>query len=253
MADSAVVDGHWGPFRSTCENLYGVSPHIAEFYNTLSNLPGMLFALLIMVNSVRQRFEKRFGLLNFATIIVGIGSMFFHGTLQHFHQQSEEIPMVWLMLMYFYVLYSPDWHYRSTMPTVLCIYGFIFGIIHSQLRFLLTYQIHYFFLGLLCLPRIYKYYIYTTDQHAKRIAHIYMGTLLLACFGWVSNWAFCNKMLTWKINSYGHALWHFLVGLDYCFANTYLQFCRAEQLNWSPKLCYFWGLPYVKVIKPKEL
>lgn len=254
MADSADINGYWGPITSstTCESHYSVSAYVAEFYNTISNVPGILLAFLVLVNSIRQRFEKRFSSLNLATMMVGLGSMFFHGTLQHVHQQSEETPMVWLMLMYFYVLYSPDWHYRSTMPTVLFIYGSIFAIIHSQLRFILSYQIHYFFLGLLCLPRMYKYYIHTTDRHAKWLAHMYILTMVLGCTCWVLDWAFCDTIVTWAINPHGHAWWHFFIGLDAFFANTYLQFCRAQQLDWSPQLHYFCGLPYVKVVKPKE-
>lgn len=253
MADSVDVNGYWGPitYSTTCESHYAISAYIAEFYNTISNAPGILLGVLGLINSIRQRFEKRFSTLNLVTIMVGLGSMLFHGTLQHVHQQSEETPMVWLMLMYFYVLYSPDWHYRSTMPTVLFIYGSIFAIVHSQLRFILSYQIHYFFLGLLCLPRMYKYYIHTTDQHAKWLAHMYILTMLLGCTCWVLDWTFCDKISTWAVNPHGHAWWHFLIGLDAFFANTYLQFCRAQQLNWSPELHYFYGLPYVKITKPK--
>lgn len=159
--------------------------------------------------------------------------------------------MVWLMLMYFYVLYSPDWHYRSTMPTVLFIYASIFAAVHYQIRFILSYQIHYFFLGLLCLPRMYKYYIHTTDVHAKRLAHMYLVTMVLGCGCWLVDWAFCDQIRLWPVNPHGHAWWHFLIGLDAFFANTYLQFCRAQQLDWNPELHYFCGLPYVKISKLK--
>lgn len=253
MADPGYVNGYWGPITSSvaCERHYATSAYVGEFYNTVSNVPGIILGLIGLLNSMRQRFEKRFSILHLATIVLGLGSILFHATLQLAYQQSEETPMFWLMLMYFYVLYSPDWHYRSTMPTVLFIYGSIFAILHWQFRFVVVYQVHHLFLGLLCLPRMYKYYIHTTDRHAKQLARMYLFTMVLGCASWALDWTFCERMSTWVLNPHGHAWWHFFIGLDSFFANTFLQFCRAQQLNWSPELHYFCGLPYVKISKPK--
>lgn len=253
MADPCHVNGYWGPISSStaCEGNYAVSAYVAQFYNTISNIPGIVLGLIGIINSIRQRFEKRFSILHVATMSLCLGSILFHGTLQHGHQQSEETPMVWLMLMYIYVLYSPDWHYRSTMPTVLFIYGSIFAILHSQFRFVVSYRIHHLFLGLLCLPRAYKYYMHTTDQYAKRLARRYILTMIVGCACWALDWIFCERMSTWIVNPQAHAWWHFFMGFDFYFANTFLQFCRAQQLNWYPELHSFYGLPYVRISKSK--
>ncbi|KAJ7536823.1 hypothetical protein O6H91_12G083400 [Diphasiastrum complanatum] len=255
MAYSADIDGYWGPITSStecCENNYAVSPYIAEFYNTLSNIPCIILAVIGLVNSIRQRFEKRFSVLHLSTIVLGIGSVLFHATLQHVQQQSDETPMVWAMLLYIYVLYSPDWHYTSTMPTFLVIYGTGFAILHSQFHFVLSFQLHYIFLALLCLPRMYKYYIHSKGTPARQLAHIYILTLVMGVICWVADRTLCRRLSSYYINVQGHALWHVLMGFNSYFANTFLQFCRAQQLKWSPQLCYFWGLPYVKVSKPKS-
>ncbi|KAK8365069.1 hypothetical protein V6Z12_A02G026700 [Gossypium hirsutum] len=68
-------------------------------------------------------------------MILAIGSMIYHSTLQHVQQQGDETPMVWEMLLYFYILYSPDWHYRSTMPTFLFFYGALYAVVHALFRF----------------------------------------------------------------------------------------------------------------------
>ena len=85
MADSLDVNGYWGPttLSTTCEMHYVVSSYIAEFYNTISNVPFLLLGTLGLINSLRQSFEKRFSILNLATMVVGLGSMLFHGTLYH--------------------------------------------------------------------------------------------------------------------------------------------------------------------------
>ncbi|RVW28217.1 Alkaline ceramidase [Vitis vinifera] len=91
-------------------------------------------------------------------------------------QQSDETPMVWEMLLYIYILHSPDWHYQSTMPTFLFLYGAAFAIVHSQVHFGIGFKIHYVILCLLCIPRMYKYYIHTQDMSAKRLAKLHLAT-----------------------------------------------------------------------------
>ncbi|MED6118609.1 hypothetical protein PIB30_004213 [Stylosanthes scabra] len=124
MADT--LSSFWGPVTSTtecCEKNYAHSSYIAEFYNTISNIPCILLALLGLINALRQRFEKRFTVLHLSNMALAIGSVLYHATLQNVQQQSDETPMVWEMLLYLYILYSPDWHYRTTMPIFLFLYG----------------------------------------------------------------------------------------------------------------------------------
>ncbi|XP_028052043.1 alkaline ceramidase-like [Camellia sinensis] len=161
--------------------------------------------------------------------------------------------MVWEMLLYIYILYSPDWHYRSTMPTFLFLYGAVFAAVHSQIRFSLGFKVHYAILCLLGIPRMYKYYIYTQDVSAKRIATLYAVTLFLGSLCWLFDRVLCNEVSLWPFNPQGHAMWHVLMVFNSYFANTFLMFCRAPQLGWAPKIAHFMGaLPYVKIEKPKS-
>lgn len=83
MADG--LSSFWGPVTSTdwCEKNYVYSSYIAEFLNTLSNVPCILLALFGLINALRQRFEKRFSVLHISNMILAIGSMLYHATLQH--------------------------------------------------------------------------------------------------------------------------------------------------------------------------
>ncbi|KAF4349619.1 hypothetical protein CsatB_025392 [Cannabis sativa] len=252
MADE--VSSFWGPVTSTdwCEKNYMHSSYVAEFFNTISNIPCVVLALFGLVNALRQRFEKRFSVLHLSNMTLAIGSMVYHATLQRVQQQGDETPMVWEMLLYIYILYSPDWHYRSTMPTFLFLYGAAFAVFHSLVRFGMGFKVHYMILCLLCIPRMYKYYIHTTDAHAKWLAKLYLGTILVGSFCWLFDRVFCKNISFWYINPQGHALWHVLMGFNSYFANTFLMFCRAQQLGWNPKVVQCLGfLPYVKVQKPK--
>ncbi|XVF84605.1 hypothetical protein PTKIN_Ptkin17bG0050800 [Pterospermum kingtungense] len=249
------LSSFWGPVTSPewCEENYVHSSYIAEFFNTISNIPGILLALIGLINALRQRFEKRFSVLHISNMILAIGSMVYHSTLQRMQQQGDETPMVWEMLLYFYILYSPDWHYRSTMPTFLFFYGAGFAVVHALFRFGIGFKVHYVILCLLCVPRMYKYYIYTKDVSAKRLAKFYVATLFLGSICWLSDRVFCEEISGWYFNPEGHALWHVLMGFNSYFANTFLMFCRAQQREWNPKVVYFLGFfPYVKIQKPKS-
>ncbi|XP_059447314.1 alkaline ceramidase-like [Corylus avellana] len=252
MADG--ISSFWGPVTSPewCEKNYVYSSYIAEFYNTISNIPCILLAIIGLVNALRQRFEKRFSVLHLSNMALAIGSMLYHATLQRVQQQGDETPMVWEMLLYIYILYSPDWHYRSTMPTFLFLYGAAFAVVHALVRFGIGFKVHYAILCLLCIPRMYKYYIYTQDMHAKRLAKLYLATLFLGTLCWLFDRLMCENIAGWYLNPQGHAFWHAFMGFNSYFANTFLMFCRAQQLGWNPKVVHFIGLcPYVKIQKPK--
>lgn len=254
MADAS--SSFWGPVTSKydwCEKNYAYSPYIAEFYNTISNFPGIVLAFIGLINALRQRFEKRFSVLHISNMILAIGSVLYHAKLQHVQQQYDETPMVWEMLLYIYILYSPDWHYRSTIPTFLCLYGAIFALIHSQFHLGILFKFHYVALCLLCIPRMYKYYIHTEDMTAKGLAKCYVATLFLATLFWLFDRLFCSQISNVGLNPQGHALWHVLMGLNSYYANTFLMFCRAQQRGWAPKVVHFRGfLPYIKIDKPKS-
>ncbi|XP_050219127.1 alkaline ceramidase [Mercurialis annua] len=248
------LSSFWGPVTTAewCEKNYVYSSYIAEFFNTVSNVPTILLALIGLINALRQRFEKRFSVLHLSNMILAIGSMSYHATLQRMQQQGDETPMVWEMLLYFYILYSPDWHYRSTMPTFLFLYGAGFAVLHSLFRFGIGFKVHYTILCLLCIPRMYKYYIYTNDVSAKRLAKFYVATLIFGSICWLCDRLLCGEISLWFFNPQGHALWHVLMGFNSYFANTFLMFCRAQQLGWNPRVVNFMGFfPYVMVQKPK--
>ncbi|EIE78529.1 hypothetical protein RO3G_03233 [Rhizopus delemar RA 99-880] len=64
----------WGPATSTidwCEENYHVSPYLAEFFNTTTNLM-------------------------FSVMFVGFGSWCFHMTLQYEMQLLDELPMIYV-------------------------------------------------------------------------------------------------------------------------------------------------------------
>jgi dihydroceramidase len=164
-------------------------------------------------------------------------------------QQNDEIPMVWVMLVYIYVLYSPGWNHKVSMPTLLVPYGAIFSVLHNHYQFVTGFQLHYMLLALLCAPRIYRYYTVTTNMQARRLAHQYLFCFFSTITCWYVDQILCNRQSTLPIEPEGHAIFHILNGLNSYFGNMFLQYCRAQQLGMNPHIKYIAGmLPYVKVV-----
>ena len=70
-----------------CEDNYVWSPHIAEFWNTLSSFAIAIPAILgvaCFTGSRVERYEPKLLWLWVATTVVCVGSVLFHGTLRFF-------------------------------------------------------------------------------------------------------------------------------------------------------------------------
>ncbi len=153
------------------------------------------------------------------------------------------------MLVYIYVLYSPGWNHKVSMPTLLVPYGAIFSVLHNHYQFVTGFQLHYMLLALLCAPQIYRYYTVTTNMQARHLAHQYLFCFFSTITCWYLDQILCNRQSTLPIEPEGHAIFHILNGLNSYFGNMFLQYCRAQQLGMSPHIKYIAGmLPYVKVV-----
>ena len=70
------LDGFWGSVTSTldwCEENYMVSHYVAEFFNTLSNLPFLIYAIWGFYSVYTSRCEKRFYYAYSGLMLVGLG------------------------------------------------------------------------------------------------------------------------------------------------------------------------------------
>ena len=98
--------GFWGPCDSNvrfCEEKYAVTPYVAEFWNTVSNLGYVLLGLygLLLHPEAGWSLSHVFTKLGFTVLfVIGVGSMLLHGTLQKYGEYADEAPMILLGLMY---------------------------------------------------------------------------------------------------------------------------------------------------------
>ena len=99
MASDVQRVGYWGPPDSLidfCEPNYAVTFWIAEFYNTLSSIPFVIWGIigLILTHKFATQ-EFRFKLCYMSLMVIGCGSTLFHATLRFKYQMLDEMPMLW--------------------------------------------------------------------------------------------------------------------------------------------------------------
>lgn len=124
-----------------CETNYEVTPYVAEFWNTVSNLgiilPPLLATLYIYSTQTRRHFHFRHLACFLVVIVVGVGSTLFHLTLTYGMQLMDELPMLWggLVLMYSQLRLL----YPKSDPTLFLLALTIYGKLHFRFNFILRF------------------------------------------------------------------------------------------------------------------
>lgn len=77
-----------------CEEKFKFTPWIAEFWNSITNIPFVLIGLIYLIRGHQQGLRKRHQLALFFVCMVGIGSFLFHSTMRHDFQLMDEMPMM---------------------------------------------------------------------------------------------------------------------------------------------------------------
>jgi dihydroceramidase len=93
-----------------CEPNYIWSTYVAEWWNATTSLLLAVAGLCGLWNCIRakEKLEARFYLVFIGLFGIGIGSAAFHGTLLRISQALDELPMIWLSLVYLYCLALRD-------------------------------------------------------------------------------------------------------------------------------------------------
>ena len=86
--------GHVEGADIRCELNYTHSRYIAEFINTLSNIPTIALGLYGAWTSYTAGLQKRFAWSYLGLSLIGLGSTGFHASLRWDWQLMDELPMV---------------------------------------------------------------------------------------------------------------------------------------------------------------
>jgi len=250
------LEGFWQITSSIdwCERNYVVSWYIAEFWNTLSSLIIILCGALDLYHAIKMKTELSFKLYAFSVIMVGIGTVCFHGSLTYIGQLGDELPMVWCMMVSWYILLTMEQkNSEGVLPKILAIYCVVFSLVHAIGAFTVLFQIH--FVVLMFVPLVYGYkYVQQYQAHPQlRPLALYYATLwAVAGIVWLLDQLCCQSLHSLRIDSIGaeipnpqlHAFWHILTGYCTHVGMIKLRVIRHMVLyDQQPKIiwiCGFW-------------
>jgi len=191
----------WGNVTSTvnwCEEDYAAWSEIAEFWNTLSNLVIVAFAIAAMhYTTANERAKYPAG----ALVLVGVGSFAFHMMLTRETQAMDELSMIVFNAAYWWAANKPllkvDAKYVAA--AYLCTSVVIYFVFED------LYWLFIVLFGLGLVGVAYAAHQCRWDKSGFWAA--------LACFAvaftvWILDKVTCDSVGYWG----GHAMWHVLVG-----------------------------------------
>ncbi|KAH7338217.1 ceramidase [Rhizoctonia solani] len=231
--------GFWGNHTATidwCENNYTHTQYIAEWYNTVSNIPfialGLYGAYFSLTEIPSAMHRWRFAAPHFGIACVGLGSFIFHATLNWYAQVLlDEMPIIYVSSMVLYLVFAPTdgsgplklkLGIASVPLIVTAVYlRFPYPVIHQLCFAGIMLSIGYRLVGLIRNPK------YNPDAIFDAKYYIVTGSFMfILAFGiWNIDNTFCDfwtmvRTRLWGNEegpigavTQGHAWWHLLTGL----------------------------------------
>ncbi|KAJ6575432.1 alkaline phytoceramidase [Mycena capillaripes] len=277
MATSPRVGFH-GNVTATidwCEENYQFSHYIAEMVNTFSNLVTIGFAVYGGYLCIAESLPHRF-MLGYAGIgLVGLGSFYFHATLQFQAQLADELPMIYLTVTTLAVLFDQNRGFDfSTRTRLLSVAIAVFNILFTWSYYISRNPVyHQIVFGILLLSIAFRiYYLLTWSNVGKRVPAEKRNTIstlfgsgvaqfVFAFVLWNLDNIFCDTLTRWKVFLgwplafllEGHSWWHVASGTYFKFIGIqYLALClKDDHRNYVVEYSSL-GLPYVKRIDKRS-
>lgn len=243
-----------------CEGNYLISPVIAEFVNTLSNIIFFLLPpLLIHLFKEYGRFvNPGIHIIWTLMIVVGLSSAYFHATLSLIGQLLDELAILWVFMAAFAMFY-PRRHFPYVFQNdrkLFSIATFIFSIVGTGFA-IMHPAVNAFALMTLGIPACY---LLVDGLKRCRCGRVYRlgvrsaSMWFVAVFCWLNDRLFCDA---WSaINfPYLHALWHIFIFIAaYTALVLFAYFSVKDEcpeqspvLKYWPKDDFELGIPYVSI------
>jgi dihydroceramidase len=230
------MSSFWDPVTSTidwCEENYAVTPYIAEFWNTISNLAYIILGLYGLHQSWNH--EKRFKVTFLCLILVGVGSIFFHATLKWEGQLSDEIAMLMATLSTLYLLLSTK-NIGSVRRYILIgglfLIFVVFVIIYIFLQWALLFQVGWVSLVIVVVYRFMKL-IQQMEIAVQRYYRIITIIFVLAAMMWLIEQLTCTSFPIVKLLKLHALFWHIGTAIGAYAVMIGCLYCRVKYLMGS--------------------
>ncbi|KNC99655.1 uncharacterized protein SPPG_05036 [Spizellomyces punctatus DAOM BR117] len=243
------LDGYWGPVTSTldwCEENYIVSPYLAEYWNSTTNLVFLVWPLIGLYSCWKTGAEKRFWASFAALMCVGTGSFLFHGTLRYAMQLLDELPMamgtcvfVYCHLQMFSKKLSPSIILGLFLTFLLTCTAYL--VIQTPILFqaaFATLTLLQLFIGLYNLYKISKVNP-KAGRTLGRMTAVCVASMLTAFVLWNTDQLHCGTIqehrnrlgYPFRVGLELHAWWHLLTGYSGYTSVVASQYGRALALG----------------------
>jgi len=259
MVALGELESFWGPVTSSidwCEPNYISQRFVAERLNSVTNLSFVVFGLLGAHHELMQRSKRSYVLLNLSIAIIGVGSMLFHGTLTHWGQQADELPMVWHLLIAMYCVsrdaVGTNARTKSVVSAALLTYAAVFSAVHVVLKTTTAFQVHFGVLLSLVLARMsWRFRKVDGGDIGKQVTTLFFATGLTAFAFWLMDYHHCEWMAQLPTPwggalplGYGHSLWHIFMGYSAFCSVLMLKVWESAEAGKPLELKFWMGLPF---------
>jgi len=261
----------WGiPTASVdwCEKNYEVCMFIAEFWNTITSSLIGIFGLIGAYLTIRERIERRFTVLYLIIILVGLGSVAFHGTLLLEYQLLDELPMLWGMMGWVFIIYRMESPRSTTkedrrLALILSVISIVWTVfarrIHSD--YPVIFQGTFVLLVAFCCLNLHKFYHVCKNPTARMLYIVYNLSVGVGAGLWLLDKHACTALHNtlgkyWWHQYFGsfHGYWHTLMAANVYVGPVFAATVRSEILGSKSKIEWFMGMfPYLGRDKPSRL
>jgi len=219
---ASSLASYWGAsdaMNQFCEAKYAMTPYIAEFWNTISNIPAFIIPGMYFFFHSKTTQGGRSTLMWVLFLLMGFGSFAFHCTMRLKWELLDEIPMILIVLAGIYSKEDTHWVLRGRIKVFVflvsfvsagcCLYMYIAKAAYNMFVNLFTFLVVLdLVLGLICSSE--------PDLHGSKVARgcllAYIASLGFGRLIWETERHFCPRN-SGDALAYLHVLWHFLAGL----------------------------------------
>eukprot|EP00823_Brevimastigomonas_motovehiculus_P006333 TRINITY_DN5221_c0_g1_i1.p1 TRINITY_DN5221_c0_g1~~TRINITY_DN5221_c0_g1_i1.p1 ORF type:complete len:273 (+),score=28.00 TRINITY_DN5221_c0_g1_i1:32-850(+) len=231
-------EGFWGPVDVTidwCEYNYAVTPYIAEFWNCLSSFPMTIVGIIGYLYTRKLATpEQRFSIAYLFLALVGLGSAAFHGTLRHYAQFMDEMPMLWADHVFLFMVIECE--KKRKYPWLS--YVLMFSCVTMNIVYLALYWYSLFliFYGSIVLYLFgVSFYVASREETSiisKRLAIFCVVSYSFGFILWCLEHAFCKYVQYF----YLHSFWHLFAGAGTYMFILFQVSMRARHFQKEPEL-----------------
>ncbi|KAJ2159219.1 alkaline ceramidase ydc1 [Coemansia sp. RSA 552] len=258
--------------RNETSYFWGESNYIAEFWNCLTNITMIILALLGLRSSIRHGHGKRVTAMYVGLLFVGCGSACFHATLKYTTQLLDELPMLYVCAITFYLMVEihKDVKFGAKFPVILGMFQlaitvtYLFWVqnpIFHQAAFALT-AIGSMFFGFKRLQAL------SPSRETQRTFNrlMLLGNLGMwgGFFVWNLDNIFCQQLRSYRTYLGTpldavlqlHGWWHILTAYGSTSLILWTHMLHLAHLRQDTIFCVetFLGLfPYIELRQPKKI